>query len=56
MNGEAIANAARHHIGIGTTVRDRDLWHCGLGKTIVQTLPWGEIDSNPILPLSRRRI
>ena len=31
--GEAIANTARHHIGIGATVRDRDLG-TGLGKMV----------------------
>jgi hypothetical protein len=32
--GEAIPNTARHHLGIGTAVRDRDLRHCGPVRTV----------------------
>jgi len=29
MDDEAIANTTRHHVGIGTAIRDRDLWYQG---------------------------
>jgi hypothetical protein len=58
--GEAIPNATRHYIGIGTAVRDRDLWHCGLGKTVdadgttreigSESIFRHEIDSESVLP------
>jgi len=51
MDDEAIANTTRHHVGIGTAIRDRDLWHQGArqdgrnkrttrgGKSIDPSLP-----------------
>ena len=53
MDGEAISNTARHHIGIGTAIGDRDLWHWSPGRTVVLTVPRDEIDSDPILRILR---
>ena len=51
MDDEAIANTTRHHVGIGTAIRDRDLWYQGArqdgrnkrttrgGKSIDPSLP-----------------
>jgi hypothetical protein len=41
MGGEPIANATRHHVGISAAIRDRDLWHSGLGKTVAMSVPLG---------------
>jgi hypothetical protein len=55
MDGEAVPNTARHHIGIGASVADRDLWHGSVGRTVALTVPRDEIDSDPILRVSAKR-